>query len=206
MWRICVLSHKQWVSWMEFRVSAPVCSLYSAVSPLNRLHIDFRRHERDVLTDCECSPARFGLRGKGLQLHLTSYSSPCWKKMNPLLYRLLSISSNYPSARYHSLFLCGRAAAHASLLVPFGELIHFLLKCLNNYSDIEVNCLISIAMEASGWNPHTICSRNSSQKILSYQRGRSDLNKVLFFFFFFSFFGNIQQVADRELRYTVECH
>lgn len=103
------------------------------------------------------------------------------ENMNPLLSLSLFISSDYPSAWYCSLFLCGRAAVHPFLLAPFGKLIHFLLKCLNNYSDIEVNCLIFIAMEASHWNPHTICYRNSSQKILCYQRGRCDLNNVFFF-------------------------
>lgn len=79
-------------------------------------------------------------------LHASLYTD----KMNPQLHLSLFISSNEPLfARSHSLFLCGRAAVPPFLLAPFGKLIHFLLKCLNNYSDIRVNCLISIAMEAS---------------------------------------------------------
>lgn len=80
-----------------------------------------------------------------------------------------------------SVSLWARSSRSVFFLTPFGKLIHFLLKCLNNYSDIEVNCLISIELEPSRWNPHTICSRNSSQKILCYQRGRSDPN--IFFLF-----------------------
>lgn len=182
--------------------SASIYSLYRTVSPFNHLHVDLRQHESDMLTEYECSLVLLSLRGKHLQCHLTSCSSSCWKDESCARLWLLMFS-NYPPTWCCSVFLCGRASVHPFLLAPFGKLIHFLLKCLNNYSDIEVNCLISIAMEASCWNPHTICSRNSSQKILCYQRGCSDLNQVFSFLFFFL---HIQHVGDRELRYTVDCH
>lgn len=56
---------------------------------------------------------------------------------------LVSETSDYPSAQRRK---------RPFLLPPFGKLINFLLKCPNNYSDMQVNCLISIAMEAIKMN------------------------------------------------------
>ena len=51
--------------------------------------------------------------------------------------------SNYPS-----LSALSARPADDSVSNTFWEINSFLLKCLNNYSDIKVNCLICIAIEA----------------------------------------------------------
>lgn len=118
--------------------------------------------ESDVSLESERCLILLSLRGK--RCHLTSRSSSCWNDESCAC-RLLFISSNHPSVWYcHTVFLCGRASVHPFLLAPFGKLIHFLLKCLNNYSDIEVNCLISIAMEASPLkSPHNLFQKQQPE-------------------------------------------
>lgn len=74
MKKMCVFWKPSWTCCAEMN---PDFSLRSHL--WNRLRDKLCQHESDILMDHERGSSPFGLRGKRLQLHPTSYEPPCWK-------------------------------------------------------------------------------------------------------------------------------